>query len=166
MEQGLATAEDAPAINTPTSIATNNRYQGFADNGSISASKEEEYDSEGTVTTVESLPRALVTYPRYVPASSGQVRTPFEEEYEEEYGRFITEEEMSEPKYQTGCLEAMVEKQLRTKNQPVGPYIKASQRNVIQVQAAMSIVLAAITATYFRGGKKNTRNEPENPFPL
>jgi len=46
----------------------------------------------------------------------------------------------------------MVEKQLRTKNQPVGPYLNASQRNVIQVQAAMSVVLAAITATYFRGG--------------
>ena len=164
MQQGLNTAQGAPAVITPTSIATNNRYQGFADNDNGSFSASDDYDSEGTATTVESLPP--VTYPRYVPApvstSSGEVRTPAP--FEDEYGRFINEEEeMNEQKYQKGCLEAMVEKELLENKQPIGPYNEASQRNVIQVQAAMAVVLAAITANYFRGGFSYLI-EPEERF--
>ena len=66
LQQGLDTVKGAAAAITPTSIATNNRYQGFADNNSGSFSASEDYDSEGTATTVESLPP--VTYPRYIPA--------------------------------------------------------------------------------------------------
>ena len=79
LQQGLDTVEGAAAVITPTSIATNNRYQGFADSDSGSISASEDYDSEGTVTTEESLPP--VTYPRYIPAPaspssySGGVRT-------------------------------------------------------------------------------------------
>ena len=69
LQQGLASIEGTAAVITPTSVATRNRYQGFANSNSDIGS--EEYDSEGTATTVENLPPKLVTYPRYIPAAPG-----------------------------------------------------------------------------------------------
>ena len=54
---------------TPTSIATSNRYQEFADSDSDGGTGSEGYKSERTATTVESIPP--VTYPRYTPAAPG-----------------------------------------------------------------------------------------------
>ena len=116
LQEGLNSIIGRVAVVTPTSIATSNRYQEFADSDSDGGTGSEGYESERTATTVESLPP--VTYPRYIPAAPGytcRIRTSapvgqaFDPGHYDNYESY-SNKEMNEQKYEVDCLKEMTKK--------------------------------------------------------